>query len=274
LRKKIKISSNQTVLGDVGICPWWKIMVNRIQYDGGSIFPTLQSPSQVSAELGPSPVPSDADILGLAVPGVSKNYGLGANQGQQPSKHDYTIAKIKMYNASLADIQARQQELQKLRSRLMSGYKHLLDQSSPQQSADASVSKSSTMAAANSNILQPHVKLLGENLSSNPVNSTNSVETTTQLDMNQKEMLNRIARAIDRVDKIQSQLQGDGGKTSEMLALTTSLDGLTNVQTAVGGADYSSKSANILVDQIMQNVASAVASHGSITSQAVQLALM
>lgn len=70
------------------------------------------------------------------------------------------------------------------------------------------------------------------------------------------------------------RLQGENGAASEMLALATSLDSLNNVQTAVGGADYSPKSVTILVDQIMQNVAAAVASHGNLTSQAVQLALM
>jgi hypothetical protein len=250
-------------------------MVNRIQYDGGNSFPTLQSPSQASAELGPSPVPADAEIPDIAVQGAAKTFAINAGAQQAPNKHDYTIAKIKMYNTSLADIQAHQQEVQKLRAKLLSGYQHLLEQGVGAPSADnAKSTPDATAAAKQPAVNQPHIKLLGGASAAEASASALAGEQTTGLEANQKAVLDRIQRAIDRVDKIQSQLQGDSGKTAEMLALTTSLDSLTNVQTAVGGADYNSKSAALLVDQIMQNVAAAVASHGNLTSQAVQLALM
>lgn len=270
-----KIFQALAVFGVIGFCLWWKIMVNRIQYDGSASLAPLQSPSQASAELGPSPVPADAEIPALAVPGASQMTALPQTQGHAVSKTDYTLAKIKMYNTSLADLQSRQQEVQKLREKLISGYKRLLDQGSVMHSSDASKSSGDVPSTIKQpSIAQPHIRLLGAALSSDASVSGENVSPTTQLDAHQQDVLDRIQRAIERVDKIQSQLQGDSGKTSEMLALTTSLDSLTNVQTAVGGADYSSKSASILVDEIMQNVAAAVASHGNLTSQAVQLALM
>lgn len=79
-------------------------------------------------------------------------------------------------------------DLQKLRERLMSGYKRLLGQASVTGDAEM-YNSSAASAGSTAPIAQPHIQLLGAALSHDPLQVGSQIDPTTQLDANQQAIL-------------------------------------------------------------------------------------
>jgi hypothetical protein len=244
-------------------------MVSRIQSDAGVFLPSLQPPSLVSAQLGPSPVAQDAEAPSIAVPGVANLGNESFTSFDTSHTHDYAVFKIKIYGADLTNIQNRQEELKKLREKLFSTYKQIVEKNSPNKATDNADSRVNN--SSNETVLLQHLKLLGSGLKDQLAPS--ATDQIAQFDQSQKVILQRISRAIERIDAIQSRLTGDADKTSALLALSSSIDGLNSLSNSVVVSNYGEKTANQICDSIIQNASLAIMAQGNITASTVNLAL-
>jgi hypothetical protein len=245
-------------------------MANRIQNDGNAYFEPLQSTSQAYAKLGPSTVPSDAELPSIVIPSVATTMSKNDATVKQGSSIDYNIVKIKLYNAQLGDIEERQKELNKIREKLFSWLKNLSNQNHDNSNVKLQSHNFTTMGSKKLEVL-PEIKLLGSTLH-NPDNGNQEI-TSQNVTSAQEAIVNRITTALNTVDSIQSQLQTQHVKATDLLVLSSSIDGLNYLQSSVNIEPSNMAVASQICDRIIQNASLALVAQGNVTPDLANLAI-
>ncbi len=259
-------------------------MVSRIQFDGVHEISTQTNSSMARAELMMSPVPTGAELPEHAVAPPSNVHELFSPHDERLRHTAAALGEIKDQSDNAREAEQRAQQLEQLLQKMLLGYKALTAgtdiQDSPAIIGQASSAADDVIAMSDQGVSVPSQKpkvadlVLKTTAGSSSVGSQSgsSVDPVSRRH-EQALILQKIENAIDRVATIQGKLEKTRTDSYAQIYLSTSLGGLNSARSQVASSGLSGVSASQIYDMVMQNVATAVFSHGKVSADVVRLAL-